>query len=153
MPAVTNPRSVMSVMPLMRLALLLLLALGLSAADKKPEVPLPPPSLDGYAFALTYPTEKGKPKDKLTFTETAMKLASLPDLTFTLKVVRKGKKAKEFDFSGSATDAKGVVIEISGKVEIDGDDMHGSVFRRPKDEDATAANFSGKIAAAPKPKK
>jgi hypothetical protein len=139
----------------MRLALLFALILGLSAADKKPEVPLPPPSLDGYSFNLAYLADKGKPKekDKLTFTEKEMKLASLPDLTFTLKVTRKGKKAKEFDFSGSATDAKGVVIEISGKVEIDGDDMHGSVFRRPKDEDATAMNFSGKIAAAPKPKK
>ncbi len=143
--------SAASILP--RLLVLLLLALGLTAADKKPEVPLPPPSLDGYAFALIYPTEKGKPKDKITFGEQTMQLASLPGLTFTLKVVRKGKKAKEFDFSGSVTDAKGTVIEISGKVEIDGDDMHGSVTRRPKDEDAVAVNFNGKIAVAPKPKK
>lgn len=143
--------TLVSVLP--RLLVLFLLALGLGAADKKPEAPLPPPSLDGYVFALTYPTEKGKPKDKITFSEKTMQLASLPGLTFTLKVTRKGKRAKEFDFSGSATDAKGTLIEIGGRVEIDGDDMHGSVTRRPKDEDAVAVNFNGKIATAPKPKK
>lgn len=143
--------SLVSALP--RLLVLFLFALGLGAADKKPEPPLPPPSLDGYAFALVYPTEKGKPKDKITFGEKTMQLASLPDLTFTLKVTRKGKRAKEFDFNGSATDAKGTLIEIGGRVEIDGDDMHGSVTRRPKDEDPVAVNFNGKIAAAPKPKK
>lgn len=144
-----------AVSALSRLLVLLLLTLGLTAADKKPEPPLPPPSLDGYVFALEYLPEKGKrlPKDKLTFGADSMQLASLGELKFTLKVVRKGKKAKEFDFSGSATDAKGTVIEISGKVEIEGDDLHGSVTRRPKDEDATAVNFGGKMAAAPKPKK
>lgn len=140
---------------LSRLLVLLLLAFGLTAADKKPETPLPPPSLEGYVFAVDYLTEKGKhlPKDKLTFGADSMQLASLGELKFTLTVVRKGKKAKEFDFSGTATDAKGTVIEISGKVEIEGDDMHGSVTRRPKDEDAVAVNFGGKIATAPKPLK
>lgn len=147
--------SVVSSLP--RLLVLLLLTLGLTAADKKPE---PPPSLDGYVFALAYLPEKNKaPKtDKLTFTGKSMQLASLPDLTFSLKLVRKGR-SKEIDFSGSATDAMGTVIEIDGKVEIKGDDVHGSVTRRPKkkDEDdevtATAVNFGGKVAVLPNSKK
>ena len=133
-------------------AVLCALSISLTAADKKPE---PPPSFDGFVFVLEYLTVKGTkhmPNDKLTFSEKGMQLASLPGLNFSLKLVKKGK---ECDFSGTATDAMGTEIEISGRAEIKGDDMHGSVTRRPKGEDAVAVavNFGGKIATMPKPKK
>jgi hypothetical protein len=117
-------------------------AMLLAAAPKEP---LPPPTLVGDTFTVNFPTEKGKPKDKLVFEEKTMSIASLGALKIPYKLTRKGnKKTSEIEFSGTITDDKGTVIEVSGRVEATDDaEVHGSITTRPKDVDPVARNFNG----------
>jgi hypothetical protein len=146
-------------MPRAALSCLLALVFGLlclpgalQAATPKKE-PLAPTIASGDVFTVTFPTEKGKPKDKITFEETTFSVGSLGALKFPYKQTRRSsKKTSETEFSGTVTDAMGTVIEVSGKVTDDGE-IHGSITTRPKDNDPTARNFNGTQANAPAKKK
>lgn len=123
-------------------ALLFLPQGTLLAATPKKE-PLAPVALDGDTYTVNFPTEKTKPKDKLVFGEKELTVGSLGELKIPYTAKRKGSKAtSETEFSGTVTDAKGTVIEVTGKV-TDGGELHGSITTRPKDQDPTARNFNG----------
>ncbi len=119
------------------LLILLLASIGASpsaiAAD-------PPADLNGQVFAIVFLTEKGKPKDTLTFGTDGATAKALGDKPIKVAYVLR-KKQKEIEFSGKITDDKGTVTEISGAVS--GTDIHGSITTTAKDDDPKARNFTG----------
>ena len=124
------------------LPVLMLLLIGVCAAAPVAlgGDPLPPPSLAGQLFAITFLTEKGKPHDKLAFTTDGASSVSLG--AGTIKVAYKySGKGKVVEFSGTFTDAKGTVTELTGSVS--GSDIHGTIVTTAKDDDPQARNFNG----------
>jgi hypothetical protein len=127
------------------LAILLLLLLTLTALAPcaLPSDPPPPPALKGQTYDISFLTEKGKPHDKLSFdADGALCMALGPD-KIAVSCKYHDRKKKEIDYSGTFTDAKGALIELSGSVS--GTDIHGSITITPKDDDPKARNFSGTL--------
>lgn len=116
-----------------------------SAAEKKKVEP-PPPDLDGRIYAVTYPTEDKKPKDKITFADGKITIDTLKDIVFTYKAKVKANNkgvVSETQFSATTKTAEGITYEVTGAVMISGE-VRGSITRREMDVDATARNFNGK---------
>ena len=132
--------------------LVLLLVLLASAGAVPSAVAADPPAdLNGQVFAIVFLTEKGKPKDTLTFGPDGAACKAIGDKPIKVAYVTK-KKQKSVEFTGKITDDKGTVIEISGSVS--GADIHGSITTTAKDDDPKARNFTGtRSGNAPAPKK
>ena len=116
------------------------------AADKKKNAEIPPPSLDGHTYAIIYPTEDKKPKDKITIANGKITVDTLKGMEFVYaaKVKASGKGiVSETEFSASTKTPEGIIYEISGSVMVGGE-IRGSITRREMDMDPTARNFSGK---------
>jgi hypothetical protein len=134
-----------------RSCLMSLLVLTTSAFSAE-KTPPPPPDLDGRTYAVVYPTEDKKPKDKLSFKDGKVTITSLGELEIPYKArVKANYKGvvSETSFNGSATAADGAKLELQGAVMANGE-IRGSITRREKDVDATARNFNGKQAGGKK---
>lgn len=107
--------------------------------------PPPPATLKGQTFDISFLTEKGKPRDKISFDGDSASCAALGQAKIQITCKYHDKRNKVIDFSGKLTDAKGGVIELSGSVS--GTDIHGSITITPKDDDPKARNFSGTLIA------
>jgi hypothetical protein len=156
MSAAPPPKGIFAVrtalaLPLPVLLMLLATVLAPSVMAAAAAQPDPPADLNGESFAIVFLTEKGKPKDKLVFGPEGATCQALGEKPVKVSYVGK-KKQKSVEFSGKFTDAKGAVIELTGSVS--GPDVHGTITIRPKDDDATARNFTGqRVGGGPEPKK
>jgi hypothetical protein len=130
-------------------ALLFLTQSTLSAAEAKP---VPPVSLAGKSYNLTYPTEKGAPKDTIKFEEKTLSIGSVGAAVKIPYMASKAGRSQSIEFNGTFTDEKGRVIEVSGTITSKGE-IHGSVTVRPKDGDPFAKNFNGAAPGAAGEKK